>query len=165
MKLLVNIFGQPGAGKSTLAAGLFYKLKLDYIKAELACEVVKQDAYLNKVLDKWHGVDILAENIRQIYTYFLESDVVISDSPLELQKFYNPDLQELPKLPFKEINVLVKRVKPYIKQGRYQTEEDADKIHTFLDINIKRDLDILGNEEGLETLYKHVQNTINQGNI
>lgn len=39
--IVVNLFGVPGAGKSTGAAYIFYRLKINGINAELVTEFAK----------------------------------------------------------------------------------------------------------------------------
>lgn len=41
------MFGSPGSGKSTTAAGLFYKLKTSDYNVELVTEVAKDLVWLN----------------------------------------------------------------------------------------------------------------------
>ncbi len=43
--LIVNLFGGPGAGKSTMAAGLFSELKWRGINCELATEYAKEKVW------------------------------------------------------------------------------------------------------------------------
>ena len=44
MTLVVNLFGGPGVGKSTLRAGVFHKLKLKLLNVEEVIEFVKGSA-------------------------------------------------------------------------------------------------------------------------
>ena len=45
MTKVINLFGGPGAGKSTTAAGLFYEMKVRDIKCELVTEYAKDMTY------------------------------------------------------------------------------------------------------------------------
>lgn len=40
--LVVNLFGGPGTGKSTLSANIFARLKMDGVDVEMAPEYVKE---------------------------------------------------------------------------------------------------------------------------
>lgn len=87
--LVVNLFGAPGAGKSTGAAYVFSQLKAAGINAELVTEFAK-----DKV---WEETKAVFDNQAYIFgkQYFRISrlegkvDVVITDSPILLSAFYN----------------------------------------------------------------------------
>lgn len=89
--LVVNLFGAPGAGKSTGAAYIFSRMKLAGINAELVTEFAK-----DKV---WEESKAVFENQAYIFgkQYFRISrvqgkvDVVITDSPILLSPFYTND--------------------------------------------------------------------------
>ena len=46
MKLLVNLFAGPGTGKSTTAAGVFYKMKTQHINSEYIQEYAKDKTWM-----------------------------------------------------------------------------------------------------------------------
>lgn len=135
--LIVNLFGVPGAGKSTDAAYIFYKLKSHGINAELVTEFAK-----DKV---WEENDEVFKN--QAYIFGKQSfkiarcadkvDVIVTDSPLPLSIFYNNDekLTENFNLSvmdvfnsYNNLNYLLLRTKPYNPSGRLQTEEESDAL-------------------------------------
>lgn len=135
--LVVNLFGAPGAGKSTGAAYVFSKLKMLGVNAELVTEFAK-----DKV---WEGNQAAFQNQAYIFgkQYFRISrvqdkvDVVITDSPLLLSSFYNQNGllgSELDALiskvfhSYPSINVFINRVKPYNPAGRFQKEAESDVI-------------------------------------
>lgn len=134
--LVVNLFGAPGAGKSTGAAYVFAKLKMEGVNAELVTEFAK-----DKV---WEGNDTAFENQSYIFgeQFFRMSrlkdkvDVVVTDSPLLLGAFYDSDefSEELDALvtkvfrSFDSMNVFIDRVKPYNPVGRLQNEEESDAV-------------------------------------
>lgn len=149
--ILVNLFGAPGAGKSTGAAYIFSQLKMRGINAELVTEFAK-----DKV---WEGSKAVFENQAYIFgkQYFRISrcanqvDVIVTDSPLLLSILYNNDedlggtfdavVRRVAKK-YNSKNYYLKRVKDYNPTGRFQTEEESDEIATEL----KRLLD----REGVE---------------
>ena len=144
--LIINLFGAPGAGKSTGAAYVFSQLKAAGINAELVTEFAK-----DKV---WEETKAVFENQAYIFgkQYFRISrlvgkvDVAITDSPILLSAFYGKNDQVLGKefndLTLKvfnhydSVNVYVHRVKPYNEAGRFQTEAESDalsrNLHEFL---------------------------------
>ncbi len=135
--IVVNLFGAPGAGKSTGAAYVFSRLKMKGVNAELVTEFAK-----DKV---WEGSDAVFKNQAYIFgkQYFRISrlqdkvDVVITDSPILLSAFYaNDDVlgDEFDTLvtkvfnSYNSMNVFIDRVKPYNPAGRFQTEKESDDV-------------------------------------
>ena len=135
--LVVNLFGAPGSGKSTGAAYVFSKLKMLGVNAELVTEFAK-----DKV---WEGSEAVFKNQAYIFgkQYFRISrlqdkvDVVITDSPILLSSFYanDPVLGEefdtlITKVfnSYDSLNVFIDRVKPYNPAGRFQNEQESDKL-------------------------------------
>lgn len=135
--LVVNLFGVPGAGKSTGAAYIFYKLKINGINAELVTEFAK-----DKV---WEENNEVFKN--QSYIFGKQSfrmtrcvdkvDVIITDSPLPLSILYNNDKRLTENFnksvmdvfnSYDNINYLLMRTKPYNPSGRIQTEEESDAL-------------------------------------
>ena len=134
--IIVNLFGAPGAGKSTGAAYIFSQLKMQGINAELVTEFAK-----DKV---WEGSKAVFENQAYIFgkQYFRISrcanqvDVIVTDSPLLLSLLYNNDevlgdtFNNFVRKVFKSFdnrNYYIARVKEYNPVGRFQTEEQSDE--------------------------------------
>ncbi len=94
MTKYINLYGGPGSGKSTVAAGLFYQMKLKHLNVELITEYAKDLIYSEtlNVLKKNQKYIFAEQNRRQ---HILEGKVdwAITDSPLLLSLFYgtNPD--------------------------------------------------------------------------
>ena len=139
--LVVNLFGAPGAGKSTGASYVFSQLKMLGINAELVTEFAK-----DKV---WEGSEAVFKNQAYIFgkQYFRISriqdkvDVVITDSPILLSAFYANDPvlgDEFDKLvtkvfnSYNSMNVFINRVKPYNLSGRFQSETESDELSSKL---------------------------------
>ena len=88
MSLIINMFAGPGAGKSTTAAGLFYKLKHDGYNVELVTEYAKKKTFENNNVSLSKQYYISA---KQIYYQELAEqnyDIVITDSPILLGLVY-----------------------------------------------------------------------------
>lgn len=174
--LIVNLFGAPGAGKSTGAAYVFSQLKAAGVNAELVTEFAK-----DKV---WEETKAVFENQAYIFgkQYFRISrlmgkvDVVITDSPILLSVFYNKDNAVLGKefndLVYKvfdfydSINVFVNRVKPYNEAGRFQTESESDQLccdmAKFLDKYGVECLHINGDFAGYDILTNTILQALNK---
>lgn len=139
--LVVNFFGGPGAGKSTMAAHVFAELKwytgrpdTPDIKVELVTEYAKDKVWE----DSLHTLDnqpyVFGKQLHRLSRVANKVDIVITDSPIILSLLYS---NEGPKFAnfvvdkfdsFFNYNVLLRRKKVYIKAGRYQEEEDARKL-------------------------------------
>lgn len=134
----INLFGGPGLGKSTTAAGLFYRMKTDNYKVEFIPEYAKELTYGNdytKLADQLH---ILGEQHHRLFRLNGKVDYVIHDSPFVMGVVY---LQEDPHLPkelyeklmvtmfksYNNINIFLNRNldKEYQAYGRSQTFEQA----------------------------------------
>jgi adenylate kinase family enzyme len=169
--ILVNLFGAPGAGKSTGAAYIFSQLKMRGINAELVTEFAK-----DKVRE---GSKAVFENQAYIFgkQYFRISrcadqvDVIVTDSPLLLSILYNNDedlggtfdavVRKVAKK-YNSKNYYLKRVKDYNPSGRFQTEEESDEIATELkrlldregvDYKVRRG-DYIGYEQIVEDIMR-----------
>jgi len=138
--VVVNLFGGPGTGKSTTAAELFAKLKQTGQSVELVREYVKDWAWERRKIGPLHQPYIFGEQSHREALLYSKVAVVVTDSPLLLSAFYHtkyfgvsyltPCVLEYMQhanrvLGTKYVNVVLKRVKPYSPDGRYETEEQA----------------------------------------
>lgn len=112
--LIVNLFGVPGAGKSTGAAYIFSRLKMLGVNAELVTEFAKDKVWENNEEVFNNQAYIFGKQSFKISRCANKVDVIITDSPLPLSIFYNHD-------PFT-------RTKPYNPIGRQQTEKESDEM-------------------------------------
>lgn len=139
--LVVNLFGAPGAGKSTGAAYIFSQLKLRGINAELVTEFAKDLVWSENSTAFDNQVYLMGNQSYRISRLRDKVDVVVTDSPILLGAYYNSDKSiesEINALASKlfhsydNFNAFVERVKPYNEKGRLQTEEESDGIATDL---------------------------------
>jgi len=172
--LVVNLYGAPGAGKSTGAAYIFSQLKMRGINAELVTEFAK-----DKV---WEESKAVFENQAYIFgkQYFRISrvqgkvDVVITDSPILLSPFYANDPvlgEEFDQLVTKvaksydSLNVFINRTKPYNGAGRFQTEAESDALsrdlHEFLVAHDVACVHYNGDISGYDMLVADILNRLN----
>jgi len=166
--LLVNLIGEPGAGKSTMAAGLFHALKSRHWNAELVTEYTKE---LILTEDRWTLSDeliVFAEKYRRIRK--LERvDVVVTDSPLINSIVYGQTqfgpsggaFFEAVSRRFDSIYFAVKRVVPYISYGRMPDEAAAAKAGKEIVEHLNRITSdwqwVDGSDEGLPQLVAAVE--------
>ena len=86
---VINLFGGPGVGKSTAAAGLFYEMKKRQLSVELVTEYAKDMVWEKR----WNILDdqlyILAKQHRRIARLAEHGiEYVITDSPISLGLVY-----------------------------------------------------------------------------
>lgn len=143
-KRIICLYGGPGCGKSTTAAGLFYHLKMDGYECEMNREYVKDWAWNNIHPADGDQSYIFAKMARKERIYMANNlDFIITDSPLILTHFYgmkydrfeqkfNTSLSMLrnhhgicQENGYKIDHFYLKRDKPYSESGRYQNEEQA----------------------------------------
>lgn len=136
--IVVNLFGVPSAGKSTGAAYIFSKLKMNGINTELITEFAKDKVWEKSEEVFNNQVYIFGKQSFKISRVKDKVDVIITDSPLPLSVFYNND--EVLGKPFNDLvmnvfnsyynkNYLLLRDKPYNPVGRFQTEEESNALH------------------------------------
>lgn len=167
--IIVNLFGAPGAGKSTGAAYIFSKLKMAGINAELVTEFVKDKVWEESKAVFQNQAYIFGKQYFRISRLQDKVDVVITDSPILLSSFYNNDEvlgKELDALiskvfdSYQNYNVFINRVKEYNPAGRFQTEKESDTLSIDL-INFLNEHGIAcrhydGSIEGYDTLVADI---------
>lgn len=143
MTVLINMLGCPSSGKTSLSAKVFAQLKAMSLNAEYTPEFVKGWAWEGKTVGPFDQFYIFGKETHNQSRLFNKVDFVISDSPVMLTAFYhyfyNGDealnqvckyFYELAekKADIKVINFFLPRKKKYIAKGRYQTQEEADRL-------------------------------------
>lgn len=137
MPIIINLVGAPGAGKSTGAAYIFYRLKALGINAELITEFAKDKTWEHNSTALSNQLYILGKQYYRMTRCADQVDVIITDSPIILSLIYgqaSPYYEELSALVHKlwglDNNLLyyIKRVKEYNPAGRNQTAEESDAI-------------------------------------
>ncbi|MFN7972024.1 MAG: AAA family ATPase [Acidobacteriota bacterium] len=135
---VINLFGGPGAGKSTTAAGLFHLMKLEHLKVELVTEYAKEVTWERRHDLLSDQLYIFAKQHRRLVRLRGEVDYVVTDAPLLLSAVYREDSYPLvfEQLvlefwnAFDNCSFALERVKPYEKLGRRQTEQEAKQVDT-----------------------------------
>ena len=164
--LVINLFGGPGAGKSTTSAGVFSLLKLHEINCELVTEFAKSLVWKQSLFELEDQMYVTGSQYHNMSILNNKVDVIITDSPLIVGLMYNTVSDTFIKLTlelfrgFNNLNYNINRVKKYEATGRLQTEEEAkdidDRFKTFLinnDIGYK---DIQGTYEGINKIVSDI---------
>lgn len=168
--IVINLFGGPGAGKSTTAAGLFFLMKNAGMKVELVTEYAKDMVWAGRHRELDDQLYILAKQHHRLHVLKEKVDYVITDSPLLLSSIYA--FQYDSKMPesfhdlvanlFKRYDnrsVIITRVKPYHEYGRNQTEEEAKGIDKRIENmlssmgTIENCLHVAGNMNAPQTVF------------
>lgn len=146
--IVVNFFGGPGCGKSTLASGLFYFLKRNMENCELVTEYAKDLTYEERFRTLKCQPYVFGKQLYRLEILLDRVDTIITDSPLCLSLFYNQ--KKYPETftasviditnTMNNINYLIDRGKDknYSNCGRKESLEEAKYIDTqikgFLDL-------------------------------
>lgn len=186
-RLVINIYGSAGAGKTTLAKNLqefiiqYSKESQKYNKfapelkpalvSEFATELINQ----GKFEELKNQPFVTRGQITNLRKAFEKSNLIITDSPLKLGEIYNTNSQtkenvelmiKIAETDYKSIDLFLKHdtqtQKTYSMQGR---------IHTYQE-SLAKEKELLKNLENsgikpifinrnmdLETIYNHISNT------
>lgn len=154
MTKVISLYGGPGAGKSVLAAELYFKMKVAKLDCELVREYVKEWAYEERKISTFDQFYLIGKQIRKESFLYGRVNHIITDSPLWIGAFYDNLYQKTDYIgkhvqgftQFAEskgiryYNFILTRNFPYDPNGRYQTEEEAINI----DLSMKSFLDSYG---------------------
>lgn len=170
--ILVNLYGAPGAGKSTGAAYIFSQLKMRGINAELVTEFAKDKVWEESKEVFNNQAYIFGKQYFRISRCADKVDVIITDSPLLLSTIYNdnPILgEEFNNVvrnvanSYDSINYYITRVKDYNPKGRFQSEEEsdaiADRVKNMLDYEGVEYIEKPGSKASYDEIYEEVLET------
>lgn len=134
-KVIVNLYGTPGAGRSTLALYLTAELKRRDVQAHFVQEQIKLRAFDKTPLAPYEFIFYQRAQERA-FQDAVESggiEVIITDAPILLSCFYNStdtfDVNltgDLP--PHTIINLWVNPWKKYTEKGRFRTEDGSEEL-------------------------------------
>jgi len=144
MKRIVCLWGGPGTGKSTTAAGVFNKLKKLGFNAEMNREYIKDWVWEGRKISEGDQVYITAKQLKKEASYIRQGlDFIVTDSPAALTTFYG-NIYDKYEREFGACKAIVKqhhqlckdhgykiehyfliRTKKYQEAGRFQDEATA----------------------------------------
>lgn len=87
---VLNIVAGPGAGKSTLASGLYYRAKCRGWNAELVTEVAKDLVWEGRSTALANQAYVFGRQVQRLERLKNRVDLVITDSPVLLSAIYAP---------------------------------------------------------------------------
>ncbi len=158
---IINLFGSSGAGKSTIAAGVFHLMKLNGFSVEIVTEFAKECVYEcpETLKDQFY---VTAMQTRRINKLLGKVDFIVSDSPILLGEVYKSNKSFLKEdfyidlfNQYNNINYILNRRFPYIQYGRVHTELEALEN----DKKIRRIL----NKNGIN--YREIESDANAHNV
>lgn len=144
--IVINLFAGSGAGKSTTAAGLFYKMKLKGLNVELVTEFVKHMAWDGIKPGPFDQPYIFGQQVKYESRLYGKVDYVVTDSPLLLSPIYEEYyskksiilesvhnfLNKSREKGVKHENFFLVRKKPFNSTGRFENEIQAKEIDNLI---------------------------------
>lgn len=134
MTLIANLFAGPGAGKSTMAASVFAKLKRNHVEAELVTEFAKDLTWEVRREALQCQPYVFGEQLWRLHRLIGKVDVIVTDSPILLSVVYGSRKESFNAAAydvfndFQNLNFLLDRDRQYSPNGRNQTEEEAKAL-------------------------------------
>jgi len=144
LKKIICLHAGPGAGKSTLCAGLYYHLKMLNFNCEMNREYIKDWVWEGRDIRPGDQTYFFSKQSRRERIYIEQWwDFIITDAPLILNYFYGQkyDTYEqkyntIPKMlknhhsfckdhGYKTEHFFIERTKAYNPAGRLQTKEES----------------------------------------
>lgn len=145
MTRIINLYGGPGAGKSTSAADLFVILKERGANVELAREYVKRWAWERRDITPYDQFYFLGKQIREETQLYGKVDILVTDKPVLMDVMYarrysghyvsrgveaavRAFYQQSAADNHEHIHVRLLRKKKYMTHGRFQSEDEAREM-------------------------------------
>jgi len=155
---IINLFGGPGVGKSSIAAGLTYKLKKKHISCNNPYEFPKTVAWDNNLSAIKDQLFIFANQHRGIAQAYGKVDYIIVDSPILFSIMYN---------------TWYTKGYPAERYNESFNNMVVDLFNSYDNINVllKRNNNSHNSEERFQNLDeslkldKHIKNTLDEYNV
>lgn len=167
--LVVNFFGGPGAGKSTLALGVASKLKQAGVNCEYIHEFAKELTWDERFNAMKNQTWILGSQYEMLRRCMYQVDVIITDTSLLNSALYGRQLPFGDKIgdlaismfnSMENMTFVVDRKKAYKTAGRSQNEGEAlmidQEVRDFLSSCVIEYHNVPGNVEGEEMVLERI---------
>lgn len=136
MTRVLNLYGGPCVGKSTLAAGITFMMKTAGYNVELVTEVAKDYVWENSKIIFNNQLYLTTNQYHNMFRLKEYADFIITDAPLLNCAAYFPDdypdcVMETVKWmhdQFDNTNFYIDRVIPYNPKGRKHSEEESKLV-------------------------------------
>lgn len=136
--IVINLYGGPCCGKSTVSAGLFYELKCLGVECELTGEYAKDKTWDEHQTVLRNQPYVFGKQLHRIWRLQNKVDIIVCDSPILLSTIYDSDDSDLFELyvleqykKYNNINFVLERKfynEGYQENGRNQTMQEAIEI-------------------------------------
>lgn len=171
--IFINIFGGPGAGKSTTCASIFHRLKVIGVDVEMALEYAKDAVWEESYKKLDNQIYIFGKQHHRLWRLNGKVQVVITDSPIinsiVYDKTNNKFLKDLVISEFKSLDSLnyhIVRDVEYNPNGRMQTLEQALQIDEYcIDVLNENQIaytNISKGDIGVDTIINQIFEKINE---
>lgn len=149
--LVVNIFGEPGSGKTSTAAGLFYQLSINGFQAEVVPEAAKLYAWetlqddtgktlMHPVFEQ--QIFLLGKQNRSLQSLQGKREIAIMECPLLMGAVYKPEKYFQHFMPlileqfnaYNNVNILLERNHTFDPQGRVHSENESNDVRSQLKV-------------------------------
>ena len=166
-KVIVNLFGGPGVGKSTAAFYLMAKLKMNGIDCEYTPEFAKDKVWEGN-LDVFNcQFFVTGRQAWQIRRLFNKVEVIITDSPIALGAPYadSPELaacclKEFEKYKDVNYNIVLTRATNFVKNGRRHSQKESTELdNKVIDLLNKNNIEYITtnpSEKNYDKLVKSI---------
>lgn len=145
MSKIINLFGGPGIGKSSIAAGITYKLKKNHVSCNNPYEFPKSLAWDQNIEATRDQLFVLANQHRGIAQSYNKVDYIVVDSPILFSliyktwyntgypaNFYSDSFNQMVldlHNKYDNINILLERSEGnYNEEERYQSLDESKGI-------------------------------------
>ena len=163
---IINLFGGPGTGKSTIAALVFGELKKKGYEIELVTEYAKDKVWEESYKTLENQIYVFGKQLHRIWRVKNKVNFIITDSPILLSIIYDKEKNDnLKRLVldvhnnFNNINILIKRDTIYNPNGRFQNEIEAKLIDKQI-INLLKNDSIDFHEINITNAVEEIINII-----
>lgn len=163
---IINLFGGPGTGKSTIAALVFGELKKKGYEIELVTEYAKDKVWEESYKTLENQIYVFGKQLHRIWRVKNKVNFIITDSPILLSIIYDKEKNDnLKRLVldvhnnFNNINILIKRDTIYNPNGRFQNEIEAKLIDKQI-INLLKNNSIDFHEINITNAVEEIINII-----
>lgn len=147
---VINLFGNPGSGKSTIAAYLYSELKARGMEVELVTETAKDLVWDEDWKRLSNQMYVFSTQLHRVDRLIGKVEYVITDSPILLQIGYYkerhlPAPKQFKKLcmaynrRYNNINIWLKNNKKVSQVGRAEMSLNPMKYLTAMEFDFKTD--------------------------
>ena len=143
--LVVNFYGGPGTGKSTVTAHAYALLKWAGYNCEMAREYAKDKVWEGSIDVLDDQIHVFGEQYHRLHILQDKVDIILTDSPIILGLVY-AETTKLPYVSFENLvmdtyndmnnlNIVLNRIKDFEQAGRIQKVGKAIEIdHEIIDL-------------------------------